>query len=366
MSVAVIATIFASSCSDSDSNSFDDEGSKVVLPTSQRVFILNEGTDGLNNANITFYDPLSTESTSTISDIFRKQNNAGLGDLGFAATTLGNHMYVSVSGSNYLSALNSACVETGRLLFAADPELAGGVRYVAAKGGYVYASFYGGIVAKINASTMKVEAKLKTPGANLEGVAIVGNSLYVCNSYEITGGQYIFKDEVYVVDLNTFTVTQTVKVNENPNLLLACGGKVFLICYDYSTPSYVLQCIDPTKNNAVSNIGYATHFAAKGSTLYLCDSRTNYSTWPFTATNTFATYDVATGTMSTAINNKLAAAVGTSSVSCIGVSPESGDVYVGTTIYSTGNGDMYRYSASSTSTTKFDCGGQNPRALIFF
>ena len=44
------------SCSDDDDDSLDDDGSKVTLPQT-RVYILNEGSQGANNAGLAFYAP---------------------------------------------------------------------------------------------------------------------------------------------------------------------------------------------------------------------------------------------------------------------------------------------------------------------
>ena len=44
------------SCSDDDDDSLDDGGSKVTLPQT-RVYILNEGGWGANNARLAFYAP---------------------------------------------------------------------------------------------------------------------------------------------------------------------------------------------------------------------------------------------------------------------------------------------------------------------
>ncbi|GAA6337054.1 hypothetical protein I080019B2_18010 [Bacteroides stercoris] len=44
------------SCSDDDDDSLDDGGSKVTLPQT-RVYILNEGSQGANNAGLAFYAP---------------------------------------------------------------------------------------------------------------------------------------------------------------------------------------------------------------------------------------------------------------------------------------------------------------------
>ncbi len=49
---------------------------KVTLPQTARVYILNEGTSGQNNAGIEFYAP--NKDADIISDIFYKQNTARL------------------------------------------------------------------------------------------------------------------------------------------------------------------------------------------------------------------------------------------------------------------------------------------------
>lgn len=67
------------SCSDDDDDSLDDGGSKVTLPQT-RVYILNEGSQGANNAGLAFYAP--NKDADFISDIYKTQNNAKLGDLG--------------------------------------------------------------------------------------------------------------------------------------------------------------------------------------------------------------------------------------------------------------------------------------------
>ncbi len=64
---------------------------------------------------------------------------------------------------------------------------------------------------------MQVEAKLRTPGSNLEGVAIVGDNLYVSNSYTQTSAGWVYHNDVFVIDLNTFTLKETLTVVENPN-----------------------------------------------------------------------------------------------------------------------------------------------------
>lgn len=253
-------------------------------------------------------------------------------------------------------------------MFSADPELKGGVRAIAAEDGYIYASFYGGIVAKINASTMKIESKLTNVGKNLENMAVCDDMLYVSNSYEIVDGNFIYLNNVIVIDLNTFKVKESIEVTQNPNQLVEEDDKVFLISWDYSAESYVLQMIDPKNGNKVSRIGYATEMAANDGVVYLLDSRTDYSNWPDVSTvNTFSSYNVKTGTMnSTSFLKDAPAELLSTSISMISVNPGNGDIYIATTFYNKSNGNVYRFKKDGTFVEKFDCGGQNPKAAVFF
>ena len=163
------------SCSDDDDDSLDDDGSKVTLPQT-RVYILNEGSQGANNAGLAFYAP--NKDADFISDIYKTQNNAKLGDLGQSMIEYEDEIYIAVYGSNYLTKLNAAGVELKRVSFVGDNDLSAGIRYIDAEDGYIYASFWGGAVAKINATTLEVVDKLTGLGDNLEGVTITEESSF--------------------------------------------------------------------------------------------------------------------------------------------------------------------------------------------
>lgn len=353
------------SCSDDDDSSLDDGGSTVTLPQT-RVYILNEGSFQQNNAGIEFYAP--NKDADIISDIFYKQNTAKLGDTGQDMIKYHDNIYVAVYGSNYITKLNAACVEQNRTTFTDDKDLAAGIRYMAAEDGYIYASFYGGVIAKINANTLKVEKKITGLGNNLEGVTICNDKLYVANSHKIVDSKYIYLTDVFVIDLDSFSLEETLTVSQNPNQLVEEEDKVFLISWDYSAESYVLQLINPEKNNEVSKIGYATNMAVGDDILYLVDSRTDYSNWPETATvNTFSSYNIKTSTMNP--NSFLKDApteLESTSIYMIKVNPNNGDIYIATTFYSSSNGNIYRFKKDGTFIEKFDCGGQNPKAAVFF
>lgn len=148
---------------------------------------------------------------------------------------------------------------------------------------------------------MEVEKKITGLGNNLEGVTICNNKLYVANSYKIVDTKYIYLTDVFIIDLDSFSLKETLTVTQNPDQLVEEDDKVFLISMDYSDESHVLQLIDPANNNKVSKLGYATDMAAGDDILYLVDSRTDYSNFPETTTtvNTFSSYNIKTGTMNT-------------------------------------------------------------------
>ena len=363
----LVLSVSLSSCSDDDDEGRDDGGSKITLPQ-VRAYFLNEGTMGANNAGIAFYAP--DGDADFISDIFKKQNNALLGDTGQDMIEYEDHIYVSVHGSNYLAKLNAAGVEQTRVSFVDDADLTAGIRYIAAEDGYIYASFYGGAVAKINASTLKVENKITGHGANLESVAISNGMLYVSDPYRKEGTNYVYQTELQVYDLRTFSYKEAVTVYINPNKLIEQDDKLFLISWgDYSEAreSKVLQMIDTKNGNKVTELGYATHVAADGNTLYCVDSRENYEHFPeVSAENTFYTYNIKSGSRSESFLKDAPGELSTASVYMITVNEHSGDIYIGTTKHSNVNGDIYRFKKDGTFVEKFDCGGQNPNSAVFF
>lgn len=353
------------SCSDDDDDSLDDGGSKVTLPRT-RAYILNEGSQGANNAGLAFYAP--NKDADFISDIYKTQNNAKLGDLGQSMIEYEDDIYIAVSGSNYLTKLNAAGVELKRVSFVKDNDLSAGIRYIDAEDGYIYASFYGGAVAKINAKTLEVVDKLTGLGDNLEGVAICEDMLYVANSYKLLpDGTYKYNAEVKVIDLRTFKLKETLTVGVNPNALIEEDDKVFLISNDYSSAEgYVLQMIEPANNNKVTKIGNATYMAADDDILYLVNSMTDWNTKPYTTVNTFFTYNIKTGQMNNASFLKDAPAELTSNtLHMLEVNDNNGDIYISTSDFET-NGTIYRFKKDGTFIEKFDAGGINPNSAIFF
>lgn len=348
------------SCSDDDDEGWDDTGSKVELPR-QRAYILNEGKMNANNAGIAFYDPNGT--TSFISDIYYKQNGAKLGDTGQDIIEYDGEIYVSVYGDNYLARLNAAGVEEKRVSFVNDPDLAK-IRYIAAEDGYIYASFYYGAVAKINARTLEVEKKLTGLGECLEAVVIEDGLLYVTNT---CAADYTPYNEIKVIDLNTFTYKETITtLVSNPyNQMVAEEGKVFFISNVYTAPGSVLQMVDTKNNNKVTELGNASHLATYKDVVYVVNSFTDwYGTGE--TTTTFYTYDAKAGKLNnTSFLKNPPSELASVSIYMMEINPGNGDIYLSVSNYNS-NGTIYRFKNDGTFVEKFDAGGMNPSGMVFF
>ena len=98
--------------------------------------------------------------------------------------------------------------------------------------------------------------------------------------------------------------------------------------------------------------------------VYLINSVTDWSTW--TSTNTWFSYDIKGNHVDNSSFMKNAPSeLTTDHISMITVDDASGDIYIGTTIYTLGNGQVYRFEKDGSFKINFDCGGENPIGAVF-
>ncbi|MDE6556449.1 MAG: hypothetical protein K2K55_05740 [Duncaniella sp.] len=361
----VLAALAVTACS-KDSDPDYDEGSKVTIPDGERIFVLNQGIWGMNNTCITLFSP---KTSTTIDNLFYKQNGVMMGDNAQDMIVHDHSIYVSMNGSNYIMRLNEAGVEQARISFVDDADLHGGVRYIEAEGHSIYATFYGGWLVRLNDKTLAIEAKLKTSGANLEGILIEDGKIYVADSYGIVtdpttqATNYVYNENLIVVDLKTFREEKTIKVAPNPNLLAEEDGKIFLISWgNYADKGNDFQIVDP-RTGKVTSIAEAKDMAVGNGKVYLLKTYTDWTS--YTTTNTWMSYDIRTGKLNTESFLKNAPDVlASTNISLMDVDDETGDIYIGVTYYSAANGDIYRFDRNGNFIEQFDAGGQNPFKAI--
>ncbi len=362
---ALFASAFCitfSSCDDGEEEKFNDGGSKIELPE-RRAYILYEGSQNMNQAGIAFYAP--NKDADFRGDLFKLQNDKGLGSLAQDIIDYNDYIYVVVSGSKYIAMLNEACVEVKTFKF---PEGEGDPRRIEAEDGFLYVTQYGGQVSKINANTLERVAVFKG-GDNLEGIAECDGKLYVANTYKIEGGNYIYNEEVLVINPKTMEKEASITVVTNPERLYEVDGKLYLHSKgNYYDKPNTLQVIDPKNNNKVTDLQTPISKVTEGKdgVLYLINNETVYDeNWAVVSSvNTFSTYNTRTGAFGESFVKNAPEELNSANIYLLNVDDDTDEIYIGTSDY-VNTGTIYRFGADGTFKEKFDAGGVNPNNMIF-
>jgi len=341
--VVVLGTFTA--CSDDDNNNFSVDPDP--LTSSPGAYILNTGGWGANNSSLQYY----SFSDSTISsDLFAAQNGYGMGDLAEDMVEYGSKIYVTLNNSAKVEVLD----RSGKVIQTIYPTNDAGEAvkpcYLEAYAGAVYFTNYGGMVSRIDTTSLTITGSVAV-GDHPEGLAAANGKLYA----NISG--YGSGTKVAVVDVTSFTKTKELDVLLNPytQSIAADDGYVYFVSsgnyagspslteaqYVYST----LQRIDPS-TDVVTSIANASLIANRGTKMYCI-----YSEYYLPARYSIFELDLVTGekTELTEIMEKVPSA------STIDVNPSNGDIYVANTSYSAPN-TMYVFNSDGTFKTSFQCG----------
>ncbi len=194
-------------------------------------FVLNEGQMGANNSTLDFFD---YDSNSLITNIFEARNpdeTMGLGDTGNDLALHDGHLFAVMNGSGLVQVVEAETVELEATIPLRNP------RDIAFKGGFAYVTSWGeatfdqgnhlGTVTKIDLGTMLIVGQCEV-GFQPDGLAVVGEQLYVCNSGSCVAPMY--DDRVSVIDLATFTEVKKFRVAPNLRTLVDAGnGKLVAV-----------------------------------------------------------------------------------------------------------------------------------------
>lgn len=329
-----------------------------VIKASRYAFIMYEGAWGSNNAGIS-YLPL-VGNGEMVSNIFSVKNNAKMGDLANDMIEYDDHVYVLLNGSKYVARLNERAEEKARFTVSSND---GTPRYMDAEDGYLYVTHHGGMVSKLNAITLTKVAEFKG-GDNLEGVIEEDGKLYVSNAFKVDGsGNYVYNQEVLVLDAVTMKQLATIAVVENPDRIYEINDRIYVISKgNYADVPSTLQVID-TKAMTATPITTAEKIAeGNGGLIY--GVRSSYdANWNLQ--NEFFTYNPRTGVVSEqSFLVDAPSSFATDAIYLLEVDEDTGDIYVGTSDYVT-TGTMYRFGSDGKLISTFDAGGINPKAMIF-
>jgi hypothetical protein len=287
------------------------------------VFILNQGSDGRNNAGISYYDFETGNFRFDITD-------QTLGDTGQDMIAYGSKLYVSVFGSSRITIFDLKSQMHVKDIDLKEGEQLHQPRYLASYNGKVYATTVDGYVVRIDTASLSWDGGITPVGLNPEGIAATNGKLYVANS----GGYNwpVYNNTLSIVDIAGFKEVETLTVGLNPNIVHADSyGNVYLTYVgNYDDVPGGFQRID-TRTNTVSNIPVSANqdFAIAGDSLYFFGVTYNAD---YSTNNAFGIYNVKTGQL---VTDKLITDGTTINTAYgIGVNPKTNDVYISDTDYS--------------------------------
>lgn len=260
----------------------------AIPATVKKIFMLNEGGMGSNNASLDF---LRISDGNYITGAFKKMNpevGAGLGDVGNDIAVRLNEAWIVVNNSGIVEVVSAKDETEIAAIQVPTP------RNIAFDDKYAYVSSWAGAYAngsydanfnyvitdyknpkgqvyRINLTTRQVEGSVEV-GYQPEGLAVSNGKLYVANSGGIASQlppDYAYDKTVSIIDTKTFKVTKTVDVQVNLKYVYADGaGNVYVTCLgDYWSTHSGLYMIDAS--DAVKPVSdYVSVSAIKDGTVY--------------------------------------------------------------------------------------------------
>lgn len=320
------------------------------------VYILNSGNYASNDANLAFYDP---SSGRVVHNVFNDANGMLLGDTAQDMLIYGSKMYIAVYNSKvlFVTNLQGKLIEELRIT-ADDTNLS--PRELIGHNGKVYVSLYEGYLAQIDTTSYKTV--LTKVGNNPEGVAVSREHIYVANSGGMNWPNC--DNTVSKVEISTMKEVAKIEVITNPvKIVTNIFGEIFVSsCGNYGDISSSLQRIDPITNEVtkLSERAVESISMSSESKLYFLSPEYDENNNVVAAVGVYNTLtkefeeDLIPKGSKVIKNNPYG----------ISVDPASGDIYIGSSDYSS-EGDMYRFNSKGELITSFGTGGLNPMGAYF-
>jgi hypothetical protein len=202
------------------------DGSTITVGKTATVglYVLSEGTMGGGNGQLAYFD------YNTATGKFVRNNDKRFQNYGETPNDLiiyGSRMYCAITGTmggdnGLVRVVNPATGETVSEIVITKESARQQPRRLTATGGKVYVTLYSGAVAQIDTASYNFNVA-GLSGTFSDGICTQGQSLYICNSGQGAG------NTISVVDIASFTETETITVPYNPvNIVNAGNGELYI------------------------------------------------------------------------------------------------------------------------------------------
>ena len=323
------------SCSDDEEEKLIDKeqgenGDKELDPgtfyTNYGIYVVNSGNmKSQISSSLTYLD---VTEWKLYEDVFKAANQRELGATANDGVVYGSKLYVMVSGENTVEVMDNISLQSIKQIRLADEigeDKGLKPRHAAAANGYVYVTTYGGYVAAIDTTTLKISHTYAvTPDANNigamypEGIAVANGKIYVANS-SFGDGKH---PSIGVIDIASGNVSLiTDEKITNPNFIAVVGSDIYVLDYGTYDANWNQTGAGVRKisGNTVSYVLDATAMSVANNKIYIIYAPYTYPT----TTPSYKVYDIASGETSTLELNEEPF-----SASAICADPNNGYVYI--------------------------------------
>jgi YVTN family beta-propeller protein len=344
LNIFVVAMLFVgmvSSCKKSD-----DPEVTPVGPYANGAFISNEGTFGLANASVSFYD---FAGDSVRNSIYSVVNNHPLGQV-LQSVYLSNgfaYMMMNLSDTVVVTTADDF-KDAGTITGLSSP------RYMTSFNNKGYITQWGenGVVKVVDLS-LRTILKTIDVGTGPEQAIVAGGKILVCN-----GGAYTVDSTISVIDPANDNVVQTVEVGYNPKeMVVDKNNDIWVICYGYIKYDSNFQIVLERPSKLVKLSGQSfqkTEFViSKVMHPQHIDISSDKSTVYFGGGYGF------TGIYAMSITDNVlptAPIIGTKMFYGFNVNPANGEIFALDATDYTGPGILYRYSAQGNLIKQYSTG----------
>lgn len=338
----VCVTLLAVSC--------DPPVDPPVTQEENGIYVLNEGGFNMNNSSLSFYN---FNNQTVIQDLFLQNNNRGLGDVGNDMSLYGNKLYVVVNNSETIEVLNPKNATSIQQVSLSGKQ----PRNIAFHENKAYVTCFDGTVVRIDTTTLTIDA-IATVGSNPEGIAIVNNKIYVANSGGLSSP--ITSNTVSVLDINSFSVINTIPVAVGPRIIKADKyGDLYVACtgnYGNIPPSF--HRINTQSDATVENLNLQVqNFTIHGNFAYVyAYNFTDQSKW-------FKVIDISTENI--VKDQFITDATQIAVPYGIAVDPHTHNVYITDAGDFVSTGEVFCFNTNGVLQYRFDAGVNPSGAMVF-
>lgn len=169
---------------------------------------------------------LDLDAGTASDNVFQRANGRNIGATPQCGIVYGSKMYVGVKESHTIEVLDKNTFVSLKQILLIDESKGVQPESMVSDGKYVYVAMFDGYVARLDTTTLAIDASVKV-GPNPEEICLYNNKIYVPNS-DGMNWQEGYGTTASVISLPKFEVTETFEVPVNPRKFMVANGELYL------------------------------------------------------------------------------------------------------------------------------------------